>query len=196
MTTIQIPNEILRKLPGPALRLVLQLNLAREPLTGDVLATLCDKSKNWASMTVPSAREALEPLGYSIKNDGNGYYIVKHEVVAAPPVVRKSSSATLTVPSSHASAADAPSPTIVASEPKAPTEKVPHRVTIFRFPWGGFVDMHSVVGATVERGSLVLQLQDGGYIRSPPHSQAEQVCAAITDTKAQMPNVISRSLST
>ena len=98
MTTIQIPNEILRKLPGPALRLVLQLNLAREPLTGDVLATLCDKSKNWASMTVPSAREALEPLGYSIKNDGNGYYIVKHEVVAAPPVVRKSSSATLTVP--------------------------------------------------------------------------------------------------
>ena len=191
-----ITNEIIRKLPGGTQRLVLQLVTARGPLTGDMLAELCDRSKNWASMTVPTARTALEPYGFTIRNDndGRGYYIAEHKVVAAPPVVRKQA----VVPSSPIASADAPpieAPPEAAPE-RQPAEKVPHRRTIFRFPWGGFVDMHVVVGAIVERGSLVLQLTDGGYVRSPPHAQAEQVCEAITNAKGEMPNVVTITLPT
>jgi hypothetical protein len=193
---ITIPNDIIRKLPGGTQRLVLQLSNAREPLTGDLLATLCDRSKNWAAMTAPDARLALEPYGYTIKNEGKGYYLASHTVTATPPIVRKR--AELTVPSASTPSTDTPPPTpapapAVPPEPKS-AEKVPHRVTIFRFPWGGFVDLHLVVGVAVERGSLVVQLAGGGYIRAPAHELAGQVCAAITDAKAEMLNVVSKGL--
>lgn len=189
-----IPNEIIRKLPGGTQRLVLQLGTAREPLTGEMLATLCERSKNWASMTVPSARTALEPYGFTIKNNGNGYYIAEHKIVAAPPVIRKQAvPISQTVPTVTPDAPPSDAPNDVVPE-RQPAEKVPHRRTIFRFPWGGFVDLHVVVGAIVERGSLVLQLADGGYVRSPPHAQADQVCEAITNAKGEMPNTITRTL--
>jgi biotin operon repressor len=44
---------------------------------------------------------------------------------------------------------------------------------LFRLPWGGFVDIDSVVGVHAERGSVVIQLRHG-FMRSAP-----KICEAI-----------------